>query len=141
MKVLAPEPMWALLHKRSLLGWRSIAALSKACGRKPLGRVDMHVHTLRLVHPPPSTYTQLWVTLSPLLTKGPLSTKRLARAAGRTDTAPMPVDFAESLELLPGSLGAKRLTYGLASELELDSTVVYTLWGRGKETDEYPPPP
>ena len=124
------------LHKRSLLAWRGIAALSKACLRKALGRVDLHVHTLRLVNPPDPRYNTLWVTISPLLTVRPLGTKRLGRASGRADSAPMGVDFAESLELLPNSLAAKKLTFALASEMEMDSTLVYTLWGSGVGNDD-----
>ena len=43
-------------YARRPTDWRSArwaadaAALSKACGRKPLGRIDLHAHSLKLVN-------------------------------------------------------------------------------------------
>ena len=102
-----------------------MAALSKACSRKPLGRFDLHVHSVRFLSPPAASYDLLWVTVAPIVTSRHLSTRRV----GRVD-ATMAIDFAESLELLPNSVGARRLGKALTSADEADAMIVYTLWGK-----------
>ena len=120
-------------HRRALFAWRDVAALSKACGRASIGRVDVHVHTLKFVSPPAEKFDTLWVTVHPLLTSKALSTRRLDRKNAAAPGGVMAIDFAESLELLPGAIGTRRLKAALASELDSDSTILYTLWGSSKE--------
>ena len=107
-------------------------------------RVDFHVHTLRLVRPPAPEIETFAITLQPLLTSKPLRTKRIARPSGAAaQSHVMSVDYAESLELLTGSIGARRLKAALSSERESDALVVVTLWGcalESKDAEEGPPP-
>lgn len=113
----------AALQRRAYLGWREVAAIMRHS--KPLGRIDLHVMTLRLVSPPPASYELLWMTVYPVVTTRPLSTKRITRTKGT-----MALDFAESLELLPGAIGTKKLASALAAEKSEDaSSLTYVLWG------------
>jgi len=119
------------LERQAYRGWREIAAIQRHS--KPLGRIDLHVHSLKLVGPVPAHFDQFWLQLRPLVTTYPLRTNRVARprepAKGEAPSS-VSIDYAESLELLPSAAGTTRLQTALQPERsEAASTLTYVLYG------------
>jgi hypothetical protein len=107
----------------------SLAEVSLLRALLDMAGVDVHVHTLKFVAPPAENIDTVWVSIEPLLTSRPLATKKLDRKNAAAPGGLLSLDFAESLELLPGAIGTRRLQAALASEIEADAILVYTLWG------------